>query len=123
MHPSAYCRTQLDIQLEHVVSPSSQQEVTNRGSREMHSRQSSRSDPSNITLDQGVDGRTSTLASEPTPAENLKCLIKECGVSPQLLSELLQELPPQRYSDVLLDYYFTSLWVEMSLDNLYSTQL
>jgi hypothetical protein len=47
--------------------------------------------------------------SESSAAENMKSLIQECGVSPHKMSELLQELPPQRVSDVLLDYYFTSL--------------
>jgi hypothetical protein len=49
--------------------------------------------------------------SESSAADNMKSLIQECGVSPHKMSELLQELPPQRLSDVLLDYYFTSLYV------------
>ena len=49
--------------------------------------------------------------SESSAADNMKSLIQECGVSPHKMSELLQELPPQRVSDVLLDYYFTSLYV------------
>lgn len=46
---------------------------------------------------------------EPSAADNLKSLVQECGVSPHKISELLQELPPQRVSDVLIDYYFTSM--------------
>ena len=49
--------------------------------------------------------------SESSAADNMKSLIQECGVSPHKISELLQELPPQRVSDVLVDYYFTSLYV------------
>ena len=49
--------------------------------------------------------------SESSAADNMKSLIQECGVSPHKISELLQELPPQRLSDVLVDYYFTSLYV------------
>ena len=49
--------------------------------------------------------------SESSAADNMKSLIQECGVSPHKISELLQELPPQRHSDVLVDYYFTSLYV------------
>jgi hypothetical protein len=47
--------------------------------------------------------------SEPSAADNLKSLVQECGVSPHKISELLQELPPQRFSDVLVDHYFTSM--------------
>ncbi|GLB33863.1 putative fungal specific transcription factor [Lyophyllum shimeji] len=46
---------------------------------------------------------------EPSAADNLKYLVQECGVSPHKISELLQELPPSRSSDVLIDYYFTSI--------------
>ncbi|KAF9453082.1 hypothetical protein P691DRAFT_802459 [Macrolepiota fuliginosa MF-IS2] len=46
---------------------------------------------------------------EPSAADNLKSLVQECGVSPHKISELLQELPPQRVSDVLINYYFTSI--------------
>lgn len=48
---------------------------------------------------------------EPSAADNLKSLVQECGVSPHKISELLQELPPLRSSDVLIDYYFRSVWV------------
>ncbi len=48
---------------------------------------------------------------EPSAAENLKSLVQDCGVSPHKLSELLQELPPQRFSDVLIDYYFSQMYV------------
>ncbi|KAF8897583.1 fungal-specific transcription factor domain-containing protein [Infundibulicybe gibba] len=46
---------------------------------------------------------------EPSAADNLKSLVQECGVSPHKISELLQELPPLRLSDVLIDYYFASI--------------
>jgi hypothetical protein len=49
--------------------------------------------------------------SEPSAADNLKSLVQECGVSPHKISELLQELPPLRSSDVLIEYYFTSMYV------------
>jgi len=47
--------------------------------------------------------------TEPSAADNLKSLVQECGVSPHKISELLQELPPSRSSDVLVDYYFSSM--------------
>lgn len=47
--------------------------------------------------------------SEPSAADNLKSLVQECGVSPHKISELLQELPPQRFSDALIDHYFTAI--------------
>lgn len=48
---------------------------------------------------------------EPSAADNLKTLVQECGVSPHKISELLQELPPLRSSDILIDYYFRSMYV------------
>ena len=48
--------------------------------------------------------------AETSPADNLKTLVQECGVSPHKVSELLQELPPLRTSDVLIDYYFSSVY-------------
>lgn len=47
--------------------------------------------------------------SEPTAADNLKTLIQDCGVSPHKITELVQELPPRRFADVLIDFYFTSV--------------
>ncbi|KAG6890571.1 hypothetical protein C0992_000579 [Termitomyces sp. T32_za158] len=59
-----------------------------------------------------VNGEGQTLIGEdlePSAADNLKSLVQECGVSPHKISELLQELPPARLSDVLIDYYFSSM--------------
>ncbi|KDQ64551.1 hypothetical protein JAAARDRAFT_28196 [Jaapia argillacea MUCL 33604] len=54
--------------------------------------------------------------SEASAADNLKSLVQDCGVSPHKISELLQELPPQRFSDVLIDYYFDSVnWTRYPL--------
>jgi hypothetical protein len=47
--------------------------------------------------------------TEPTPADNLKALIQDCGVAPHKITELVQELPPQRLSTVLIDFYFTAM--------------
>ncbi|VDB85390.1 unnamed protein product [Peniophora sp. CBMAI 1063] len=46
---------------------------------------------------------------EPTPADNLKALIQDCGVAPHKITELVQELPPQRFSTALIDFYFTAV--------------
>jgi len=46
---------------------------------------------------------------EPSAADNLKTLVQECGVSPHKIPELLQELPPRRTSDVLINYYFSEM--------------
>lgn len=50
---------------------------------------------------------------ESAAADNMKSLVQECGVSPHKFSELLQELPPSRVSDVLIDYYFNSMYVHL----------
>lgn len=47
--------------------------------------------------------------AEPTAADNLKTLIQDCGVSPHKITELVQELPPRRFADVLIDFYFASV--------------
>lgn len=41
--------------------------------------------------------------------DKLKSLIQDYGVAPHKLSELVQELPPKSLSDVLIDFYFTSV--------------
>jgi hypothetical protein len=52
---------------------------------------------------------------EASAAENMKSLVQDCGVSPHKISEILQELPPQRFSDALVDFYFQSMYVLISL--------
>ncbi|KAL0949504.1 hypothetical protein HGRIS_009557 [Hohenbuehelia grisea] len=66
---------------------------------------------SRASLNGQPNGLTSIIdaVAEPTAADNLKYLVQECGVSPHKISELLQELPPLRISDVLIDYYFASI--------------
>lgn len=61
-----------------------------------------------------ANGGIGTAGLEPSAADNLKILVQECGVSPHKISELLQELPPLRSSDVLVDYYFKSMSVFLS---------
>lgn len=54
--------------------------------------------------------------SEPSAADKLRSLVQDCGVSPQNFSELLQELPPQRFADILIDHYFASInWTRYPL--------
>ncbi|OBZ70156.1 putative transcriptional regulatory protein C1F7.11c [Grifola frondosa] len=48
-------------------------------------------------------------APEPSAADKLKLLIRDCGVSPHRISELLGELPPRSLSHKLVDYYFTAI--------------
>lgn len=77
------------------------------------------SDPESPAYGPGINGHNATAPKspleaieedlEPSAADNLKLLVQECGVSPHKISELLQELPPQRFSDVLINYYFTSI--------------
>ncbi|KAF5388032.1 hypothetical protein D9615_000457 [Tricholomella constricta] len=63
------------------------------------------------SLHGALNGEKSLIGEdlEPSAADNLKSLVQECGVSPHKISELLQELPPSRLSDVLIDYYFSSI--------------
>lgn len=52
-------------------------------------------------------------AWEPSAADNLNTLIKDCGVSQQSLADILQELPQQAFCDSLIDFYFTSMCVTL----------
>ena len=44
-----------------------------------------------------------------TPAENLQQLIRDCGVSPHKLAELVHELPPKHFADRIIDWFFSRL--------------
>jgi hypothetical protein len=55
----------------------------------------------------GADGTFKLDLSDcGNPAENLQRLIKECGVSPLKLRELVEELPPYQFARKLVDYFF-----------------
>jgi hypothetical protein len=47
---------------------------------------------------------------EQAAVENLQWLMQECGVTPNKILELLQELPDHKFSDVLVDFYFSSMY-------------
>lgn len=42
-------------------------------------------------------------------AENLQRLITECGVSPTKVAELVQELPPKDFANILVDWFFAKI--------------
>ena len=46
---------------------------------------------------------------EPSAAELLQSLIKDCGMSENNMRELIQELPPKRETDELIDHYFQNM--------------
>jgi hypothetical protein len=48
---------------------------------------------------------------EQAAATNLQWLVQECGVTPQKISELLRDLPDPGFSDSLVDFYFSSMYV------------
>jgi hypothetical protein len=52
-------------------------------------------------------------SEEPSAADNLNSLVQECGLPPHKISELFQELPPRRFSDALIDYYFDAMYVDL----------
>ncbi|KAG8761465.1 hypothetical protein FRC14_003878 [Serendipita sp. 396] len=60
-------------------------------------------------LEQLQNGGLPPALDEPSPSDNLKSLVQECGVAPHKLPELVQELPPKALCEVLIDYYFTSI--------------
>ncbi|EJD00992.1 uncharacterized protein FOMMEDRAFT_169200 [Fomitiporia mediterranea MF3/22] len=46
---------------------------------------------------------------EPTAADLLQGLIRDCGLSENKLHELMQELPSKQFTDLLIDYYFKNM--------------
>ena len=46
---------------------------------------------------------------EPSAAELLQSLIKDCGMSENNMRELIQELPPKSETDDLIDHYFQNM--------------
>ncbi|KAJ7904569.1 hypothetical protein B0H14DRAFT_3103353 [Mycena olivaceomarginata] len=88
-------------QLEHVVMPGS---MGDKGSVSgIHSYEMTLPPPNDSILDAVQNGL------EPSAADNLKTLVQECGVSPHKVAELLSELPPNRTSAALVDYYFHAI--------------
>jgi hypothetical protein len=77
------------------------------------------STPNSLSVDQlpsdifKNDTSNLLVASDSTPADNLKALVQECGVSPHKISELLHELPPRTLTDQLVDVYFTGMYVSL----------
>ncbi|KAH8113278.1 fungal-specific transcription factor domain-containing protein [Phellopilus nigrolimitatus] len=47
--------------------------------------------------------------AEPTAADLLQSLIRDCGLSENKLNELMQELPSRQRTDLLIDYYFKNM--------------
>ncbi|KZT20350.1 hypothetical protein NEOLEDRAFT_1140800 [Neolentinus lepideus HHB14362 ss-1] len=59
---------------------------------------------------------TSIIDSEPSAADKLKSLVQDCGVSPQNFTDLVQELPHQPFTNILIDHYFASInWTRYPL--------
>lgn len=99
---------QLPLQLQHVIPTSQLRENERLSNNDLSSGRTGLLQPSNGHKS-NPEGAEDDM--EPSAADNLKSLVQECGVSPHKISELLQELPPQRLSDVLIDYYFTAMSV------------
>jgi hypothetical protein len=53
--------------------------------------------------------------AETSPENNLQNLFLECGVSPQQITELHQQLPHLVLSDRLIDHYFSAMFVSSIL--------
>ncbi|KAF8974514.1 fungal-specific transcription factor domain-containing protein [Flammula alnicola] len=98
-------------QIEHVAMPSSSI-GDHDAARPSHTDGMNTSFPSSLSTQTPYTKSSIDIVGddlEPSAANNLKSLVQECGVSPHKISELLQELPPLRVSEVLIDYYFSSI--------------
>ena len=49
--------------------------------------------------------------TEPSTDDNVHALLQKSGFSPQKIAELLDELPPSITADVLVDFYFSTMYV------------
>ncbi len=47
----------------------------------------------------------------PSTDDNVHTLLQNLGFSPHKIAELLDELPPSRTADVLVDFYFSTMYV------------
>lgn len=47
--------------------------------------------------------------AEPSAADLLQSLIRDCGLTEDKLQEFLQELPDRQFTNVLIDYYFKNM--------------
>ncbi|KAI5124904.1 hypothetical protein M0805_007332 [Coniferiporia weirii] len=66
--------------------------------------------PENMPLMGESEPESSMLQNaEPTAADLLQSLIRDCGLSENKLDELLQELPRKELTDLLIDYYFKNM--------------
>jgi hypothetical protein len=71
--------------------------------------------PPNMMVHQGPQFFANMSPSfELSAADNMKHLVQDCGVSPHKVAELLQELPPPRFSAALVDFYFSSVYARCS---------
>ena len=50
-----------------------------------------------------------TQNGEPSAAELLQSLIKDCGMSENNMRELIQELPEKSETEELIDHYFQNM--------------
>ena len=48
-------------------------------------------------------------SAEPSAADLLQSLIRDCGLSENKLHELMKELPSRQMTDVLIDHYFKTM--------------
>ena len=76
------------------------------------------SDPKNFDLaqaasQQSLDGSSTDELEQPI-IDDSRFLAEECGFSPHKIAELLQELPPLSTTDVLVDFYFSTMYVQWS---------
>ncbi|KAA1466416.1 hypothetical protein DENSPDRAFT_831235 [Dentipellis sp. KUC8613] len=97
-------------QLQHVVTGNGDSASTSESSR--HFGDPSHANPIGNNVNTHVTANLIDAVrqdSEPTAADNLKTLVQDCGVSPHKITELVQELPPERFSNVLVDFYFTAV--------------
>ncbi|KAF9534276.1 hypothetical protein CPB83DRAFT_843977 [Crepidotus variabilis] len=92
-------------QIEHVAGPDARSEGNSTRSHS-EDKNGASSSPQTSHLASGVSSGDDL---EQAAVDNLQRLVQECGVTPQKISELLQELPEIGVSDQLIDFYFSSI--------------
>lgn len=108
---------QFAIQIENVAGSSTPFEA------DLHGRGHSEGD-STGNSPQPQNSRSAIISNvghdlEQAAVDKLKWLMQECGVAASKISELLQELPDHKFSDILVDFYFSSMYATLQLRSIF----
>lgn len=62
-----------------------------------------------ILIDENESASPMLQSAEPSAADLLQSLIRDCGLTEDKLHEFMQELPDRHFTDQLINYYFKNM--------------